>query len=150
MEHTNTTSNLPIIRAAFPIHSIPHSLIMEHPHCLPWIHPLLLLTMLFIATPITVRAQISNMPCTISMITTFTPCLNFITGSSANGNSTTQLDCCKSLNTLINTSLKCTCLLILSANNLFSVPSNRTTTILLPQVCNTGGISTQCKGLSIN
>ncbi|KAK4788650.1 hypothetical protein SAY86_019969 [Trapa natans] len=89
----------------------------------------------------TAWAQIST-PCTASMITSFTPCFNFITGSSANGGSPTQ-DCCESFRSMMRTNIECTCLII-TAN--VPIPLiNRNLTISLPRACNTGGIPIQCK-----
>ncbi|KAK4758688.1 hypothetical protein SAY87_019989 [Trapa incisa] len=89
----------------------------------------------------TAQAQIST-PCTASMITSFTPCFNFITGSSANGGSPIH-DCCESFRSMIRTSIECTCLII-TAN--VPIPLiNRNLSISLPRACNTGGIPIQCK-----
>ncbi|KAF8019897.1 hypothetical protein BT93_G0553 [Corymbia citriodora subsp. variegata] len=88
-----------------------------------------------------VDAQIST-PCTVSMISTFTPCFNFITGSSANGSSPSS-SCCDSFKSLMRTSIDCTCL-VLTANVPISLPINRTLALSLPQACN-GGVPLQCK-----
>ncbi|KAK8588328.1 hypothetical protein V6N12_022777 [Hibiscus sabdariffa] len=77
------------------------------------------------------------------MITTFTPCLNFITGSSSNGSSPTQ-DCCGSLRSLISRSMDCACLII-AANIPFQLPVNRTLALGLPRACNMAGVPVQCK-----
>ncbi|OMO54425.1 hypothetical protein CCACVL1_27801 [Corchorus capsularis] len=88
------------------------------------------------------QGQIST-SCTASMISTFTPCLNFITGSSNNGTSPTQ-GCCGSLKSLMSTSMDCACL-ILTANVPFQLPINRTLALSLPRACNMGGVPVQCK-----
>ncbi|KAI3439411.1 AAI domain-containing protein [Psidium guajava] len=88
-----------------------------------------------------VDAQI-NTPCSTSLISSFTPCFNFITGSSANGGSPSS-ECCKSFKSLLRTSLDCTCLLV-AANVPIPLPVNRTLALSLPQACN-GGLPLQCK-----
>ncbi|KAF4370162.1 hypothetical protein F8388_007303, partial [Cannabis sativa] len=66
-----------------------------------------------------VNGQIST-PCTFTMITSFTPCLNFITGSSSNGQSQAPTTgCCSSLRTLLSSGMDCACLLVTA-----SVPFN--------------------------
>ncbi|PKI34464.1 hypothetical protein CRG98_045145 [Punica granatum] len=77
------------------------------------------------------------------MITSFTPCFNFITGSSGNSNSPTE-DCCDSFRSLMRTSVECTCLVI-TANVPIPLPINRTLAISLPRACNNGGVPMQCK-----
>ncbi|KAE8676199.1 Bifunctional inhibitor/lipid-transfer protein/seed storage 2S albumin superfamily protein, putative isoform 1 [Hibiscus syriacus] len=69
-----------------------------------------LLTVLSILSTVSVKGQ-STTACSASMISSFTPCLNFITGSSSNGSSPTQ-DCCGSLKSLISRSMDCARLLI--------------------------------------
>ncbi|KAL5712560.1 hypothetical protein ACHQM5_014721 [Ranunculus cassubicifolius] len=100
---------------------------------------LMLLVMLSI-TPI--NAQITT-PCTASMITNFTPCLNFITGSSSNGGSPTT-QCCGSVKSLLSTSVDCACL-IFTANVPLQLPINRSLAISLPRMCKIGGVPIQCK-----
>lgn len=90
-----------------------------------------------------VNGQIST-PCTFSMITNFTPCLNFITGSSNNGSSSPTRGCCSSLKSLMSSGMDCACLLI-SANVPFQLPINRTLAAFLPRACNLNGLSIQCK-----
>ncbi|XVE73101.1 hypothetical protein DITRI_Ditri11bG0090600 [Diplodiscus trichospermus] len=91
---------------------------------------------------ISVKGQIST-ACTASMISTFTPCLNFITGSTSNGTSPTQ-GCCGSLKSLMSSSMDCACLII-TANVPFQLPINRTLALSLPRACNMGGVPVQCK-----
>ncbi|KAI4301229.1 hypothetical protein L6164_034526 [Bauhinia variegata] len=81
-------------------------------------------------------------PCTTSMISTFTPCANFITGSSNNG-STPSSSCCDSLKDLMKSSTACACMVI-SAN--VPIPLNRTLALSLPQACNMNGVPLQCQG----
>ncbi|XP_077247748.1 non-specific lipid transfer protein GPI-anchored 20-like [Tasmannia lanceolata] len=82
--------------------------------------------------------------CTNSMISSFTPCLNFITGSSANGSSPTA-GCCSSLSSLLSSSTDCACL-ILTGNVPFQLPINRALAISLPRACNGASVPLQCKG----
>ncbi|GAB4841610.1 hypothetical protein Ancab_022324 [Ancistrocladus abbreviatus] len=89
-----------------------------------------------------VNGQIST-PCSISMINNFTPCLNYITGSSANGTSPTG-DCCSAVRSIMGTSMDCTCLLV-TASVPLPININRILALSLPRACNTGGIPLQCK-----
>ncbi|KFK37566.1 hypothetical protein AALP_AA4G273400 [Arabis alpina] len=88
--------------------------------------------------------QIISTPCTSSMISSFTPCLNFITGSSG-GSITPTAGCCDSLKSLTNTGMDCACL-ILTAN--VPLPTgfiNRTLSLGLPRACKMGGVPVQCQ-----
>ncbi|KAG7570903.1 Bifunctional inhibitor/plant lipid transfer protein/seed storage helical domain [Arabidopsis thaliana x Arabidopsis arenosa] len=90
------------------------------------------------------KGQQISTPCTSSMISTFTPCLNFITGSSG-GSVTPTAGCCDSLKTLTNTGMGCACL-ILTAN--VPLPTgfiNRTLALALPRACKMGGVPIQCQ-----
>ncbi|KAJ6336024.1 hypothetical protein OIU78_012596 [Salix suchowensis] len=87
---------------------------------------------------ISVKGQIST-PCTISMISSFTPCINFITGST-NGSPPTA-SCCGSFRSLMSTGMDCACLL-LTANVPVQLPINRTLAISLPRACS---VPLQCK-----
>ncbi|KAK7843914.1 protein yls3 [Quercus suber] len=96
---------------------------------------------LLVISAILVKGQIRT-PCTTSMINSFTPCFNFITGSSNNGSSPTS-DCCSSLQSLTSTSVDCACL-VLTANVPVQLPINRTLALSLPQACNMA-VPVQCK-----
>ncbi|KAL9435924.1 hypothetical protein AB3S75_022066 [Citrus x aurantiifolia] len=100
---------------------------------------LLLATLLVIS----VNGQLTT-PCTTSMISSFTPCLNFITGSTSNGVTTPTQNCCDSLKSLMSTSMDCTCLVI-TANVPLQLPINRTLSLSLPRACNMDGVPVQCK-----
>ncbi|KAL0459509.1 UNVERIFIED_CONTAM: hypothetical protein Slati_0578100 [Sesamum latifolium] len=77
------------------------------------------------------------------MITTFTPCLNYVTGSSGRGSSPTE-DCCNSLKSLMNDGMDCACLIV-TGNVPLSIPFiNRNLAISLPRVCQTS-VPVQCK-----
>ncbi|XVF32545.1 hypothetical protein REPUB_Repub17cG0091500 [Reevesia pubescens] len=91
---------------------------------------------------ISVKGQVST-ACTASMISNFTPCLNFITRSTGNGTSPTQ-SCCDSLKSLINSSKDCACLIV-TANVPFQLPINRNSALGLPGAC---GVPVQCKRAS--
>ncbi|KAJ0759600.1 putative protein-serine/threonine phosphatase [Helianthus annuus] len=78
------------------------------------------------------------------MIASFTPCVNYITGSSANGGSPTA-SCCKAVESLMTTRMDCTCFIV-TGNVPFSLPSpiNQVLAITLP-VCNSKNVPFQCK-----
>lgn len=89
------------------------------------------------------NAQI-NTPCNPSTISTlFTPCMGFLTGSSANGTSPTT-ECCGALKSLTSSGMDCLCLLV-TASVPFKIPINRTLAISLPRACNMPGVPVQCK-----
>ncbi|XP_062213221.1 non-specific lipid transfer protein GPI-anchored 20-like [Phragmites australis] len=81
--------------------------------------------------------------CAASLVTTFTPCLNFVTGSTNGGGSPTQ-QCCGSLAEMVRTSADCACL-VLTGNVPFSLPINRTLAISLPKFCNSMSVPLQCR-----
>ncbi|KAF3436270.1 hypothetical protein FNV43_RR23362 [Rhamnella rubrinervis] len=93
---------------------------------------------------ISVHGQTINTPCTASMISSFTPCLNFITGSSSNGPSSPTTGCCNSLKSMMSGSRDCFCLLV-TANVPLQLPINRTLAISLPRSCNMEAIPIQCQ-----
>lgn len=90
-----------------------------------------------------VQGQIST-SCSASMISSFTPCINFVTNSSGNGTSPTA-DCCNALRSLTSTSMDCMCLIV-TGSVPFQMPINRTLAISLPRACNTASVPVQCKG----
>ncbi|KAF2285411.1 hypothetical protein GH714_003614 [Hevea brasiliensis] len=59
--------------------------------------PVIAIALVVLIIPAT-HGQI-NTPCTPSLLSSFTPCMNFLTNSSADGTSPTQ-DCCSSLKNL--------------------------------------------------
>ncbi|PIN01685.1 hypothetical protein CDL12_25806 [Handroanthus impetiginosus] len=99
------------------------------------------ISLLLLLSP--VSAQTTS-ACTPSMITTFTPCMNFITNSTVNGSTTPTADCCNSLKSLMINGKDCLCL-IATAGVPFQVPINRTAAISLPRLCNMPGVPLQCK-----
>ncbi|KAE8022693.1 hypothetical protein FH972_008474 [Carpinus fangiana] len=102
--------------------------------------PILAMAVFFISIP--VYGQIST-PCNASMISSFTPCLNFLSNSTANGTSPSA-DCCNALKSLTSGSKDCTCL-IFTGNVPFQIPINQTLAISLPRACNMPGVPLQCK-----
>ncbi|RCV40494.1 hypothetical protein SETIT_9G058700v2 [Setaria italica] len=102
---------------------------------------LLLLAAAMSAAPASGQAVATS--CTASLITTFTPCLNFVTGSTNGGGSPTQ-QCCGSLAEMVRTGADCACL-ILTGNVPFSLPINRTLAISLPKLCSSTSVPLQCR-----
>ncbi|ESW15268.1 hypothetical protein PHAVU_007G058600 [Phaseolus vulgaris] len=88
-------------------------------------------------------AQITT-PCNASIVGTFfTPCMNFLTNSSANGTSPTT-ECCTALKSLTSGGMDCLCLIV-TGSVPFRIPVNRTLAISLPRACNMPGVPLQCK-----
>ncbi|EYU23234.1 hypothetical protein MIMGU_mgv1a023236mg [Erythranthe guttata] len=102
-----------------------------------WSATLLALIVLIISSVLLFGAkaqQIISTPCTSSVITTFTPCLNYVTGSSGTASSPTK-DCCDSLKSLMTNNMDCVCLIV-TGNVPFSLPFlNSNLAISLPRVC---------------
>lgn len=97
---------------------------------------------IFMAGP--TYAQI-NTPCNPSTLSTlFTPCMSFLTNSSANGTSPTT-QCCTALKSLTSGGMDCLCLIV-TASVPFKIPINRTLAISLPRACKMPGVPVQCKG----
>ncbi|GJR83372.1 probable pathogenesis-related protein [Tanacetum coccineum] len=84
------------------------------------------------------------------MITGFTPCVNYITGSSPNGKSPSA-SCCDAMESLMTTSTDCACLIV-TGNVPFSLPSpiNQALAISLPQACNSKSMPLQCKATGVS
>lgn len=91
--------------------------------------------------------QMITTACTSSLISSFTPCLNFLSGSTNDGGSPTA-ECCRSVASLVSSSTECACL-ILTGNVPFSLPITRTLAILLPRLCRSP-VPLQCTGLIIS
>ncbi|XAR61184.1 hypothetical protein NMG60_11034817 [Bertholletia excelsa] len=110
---------------------------------------LLLITIsaaILLISVVSVNGQISS-PCSASSISSFTPCINFITGSSSNGSAPTS-DCCNSLKSVMSDSMDCACLII-TGNVPIPLPINRTLAISLPRLCKNSGIPIQCKATGV-
>ncbi|CAL1411302.1 unnamed protein product [Linum trigynum] len=90
----------------------------------------------------TSNGQITT-PCSATAIAGLTPCMNFLTNSSAAGSSPTA-DCCDQLKNLTGAGMDCMCLLV-TASVPFQIPINRTLAISLPRACNMPGVPVQCK-----
>ncbi|KAJ8641688.1 hypothetical protein MRB53_018382 [Persea americana] len=90
----------------------------------------------------TVYGQITT-ACTNSMISSFTPCLNYLTGSTGNASSPTK-DCCSALSSVTQSSTECACLM-LTGNVPFQLPINRTIAVSLPRACSMAPVPLQCK-----
>ncbi|KAL2926515.1 Lipid transfer-like protein VAS [Bienertia sinuspersici] len=90
-----------------------------------------------------IHAQIPTSPCTNSMISSFTPCVNYLTNSSGNGSSPTT-ECCNSLRSLMSNGTDCLCQIV-TGGVPFRFPINRTMAISLPRACNQPGVPIQCK-----
>lgn len=105
---------------------------------------------IFAIVAATVLAQVSGQAstaCTAALISSFTPCLNYITGS-INGGGSPSADCCKAFGSVITSSTDCACL-ILTGSVPFSLPINRTLAISLPRVCGSTSVPLQCTGTSM-
>lgn len=111
------------------------------------ISPLLSLLALALVAILSVNGQ-TNVPCSASMLSSFSPCLNFVTNSSANGTSPTA-DCCNSIRSLASGSRDCLCLIV-TGGVPFQIPINRTLAISLPRACNLPGVPLQCNGIQVS
>ncbi|CAN0898103.1 Non-specific lipid transfer protein GPI-anchored 16 [Linum grandiflorum] len=91
--------------------------------------------------------QIISTPCTTSMVSSFTPCINFITGSSSNGSSTSSpaAGCCDAFKELVAASMDCACLVVM-ANVPIQLPFVPPLSISLPRACKLG-VPLRCKGI---
>ncbi|KAL8128847.1 hypothetical protein V2J09_018002 [Rumex salicifolius] len=110
---------------------------------LGWVFPAMVVAALVaLQAAVPGSAQIAVSPCTASMLTSFTPCMNFLTNSSANMTTPTP-GCCNSLMSLASNSSGCLCQ-ILTGGSPFPLPVNRTSAISLPKSCNMSGVPIQC------
>uniref|UniRef100_A0ACD5UZ36 Uncharacterized protein n=1 Tax=Avena sativa TaxID=4498 RepID=A0ACD5UZ36_AVESA len=105
------------------------------------------LVLLALFTPAPVSGQAVATSCTASLITSFTPCLSYITNSTNGGGSSPTTDCCRSLAGVVNASTSCACL-ILTGNVPLGLPINRTLAVTLPKACNSMSVPLQCKDTS--
>ncbi|KAH0457699.1 hypothetical protein IEQ34_013014 [Dendrobium chrysotoxum] len=88
------------------------------------------------------KGQQVSTQCTGLLLRSFTPCLNFLTGST-NGGGSPSSECCKSLGSLISSSTQCACLVVTGSVPL-SVPFNKTLAISLPRLCKSTSVPLQC------
>ncbi|KAH9623052.1 hypothetical protein KSS87_020818 [Heliosperma pusillum] len=104
---------------------------------------LIILALAFILLNSSSYAQITSLPCTSSMLTSFTPCINYLTSSSGTGGSPTS-DCCNSLRMLTSNGTGCLCQIVTGGVPI-RIPFNRTLAIALPKACKQPGVPVQCK-----
>nr|CAB3452067.1 unnamed protein product [Digitaria exilis] len=100
-----------------------------------------------LAAPAFGQQQGGAASCTASLITSFTPCLNFLTSSTNGGGSPPTQDCCRSLASLMSASTGCACLILTGGVPLVG-PINRTLAVSLPKACNSGAVPLQCQDTS--
>ncbi|CAI9785680.1 unnamed protein product [Fraxinus pennsylvanica] len=106
----------------------------------------MLILSLLLLSAFRVNGQI-NTACTSSTISSFTPCFNYLTGSSGTGSSP-PAECCSSLKNLTSDSMDCTCLIV-TGNVPVSIPFiSRPLAISLPRMCNST-VPLQCKATGI-
>ncbi|KAL8513620.1 hypothetical protein ACS0TY_012921 [Phlomoides rotata] len=112
-----------------------------------WMSATITLIVLVIScTVFRTKAQI-NTACSTSMISSFTPCLNFITGSSGSGSSPTR-DCCDTVKSLMTDNMDCACLIITGSVPV-SIPFiNANMSISLPRACKSS-VPLQCKASGV-
>ncbi|CAN4091809.1 unnamed protein product [Withania somnifera] len=79
------------------------------------------------------------------MLTSFTPCLNFLTNS--NGTATPSAGCCNALRTMMGNGSACLCA-IATGGIPFQIPVSPNATMSLPQACNMARVPLQCKASS--
>ncbi|PPD69375.1 hypothetical protein GOBAR_DD33742 [Gossypium barbadense] len=109
-------------------------------HHVPVMVVLALMSLMMLLLP--ANGQTINNPCTPAMLTTFTPCFNFLTNSSANATSPSPA-CCNALKNLTSSSMGCTCLIV-TGSVPFQLPINRTLAVSLPRACNMPSVPLQC------
>ncbi|XP_048536305.1 non-specific lipid transfer protein GPI-anchored 20-like [Triticum urartu] len=100
--------------------------------------------LLALALPAPASGQAAS--CTASLVSSFTPCLGYITNSTSSTSPTVA--CCRSLSALVNASTGCACLLLTGSVPLGGVPVNRTLAVTLPRACNSMAVPLQCKDAS--
>ncbi|KAL2935818.1 Protein YLS3 [Bienertia sinuspersici] len=101
-----------------------------------------LLLITFVLVVKSVNGQVST-PCTTSMISTFTPCLNYITGSTSDG-ATPSSNCCDALKSVMSSSMDCACLMV-TASVPLPLIVNRTLALGLPRICKAAGVPVKCE-----
>ncbi|KAK8956666.1 hypothetical protein KSP39_PZI000510 [Platanthera zijinensis] len=85
--------------------------------------------------------QIST-ACTNSIISSFTPCLNYL-ASSTNGGGSPSAQCCGSLAAVVNSSTQCACL-ILTGSVPLTLPINKVLAVSLPRLCKNRSVPLKC------
>ena len=108
----------------------------------------LILTALAVASLNSVNGQVTG-SCTTSMMSTFTPCANIITGSTNNNGLMPPSTCCDSLRSLMTTNTDCACLLVSAYAPFFQLPITQALSLSFSQACNINGLPLHCKGLHL-
>lgn len=112
--------------------------------------PLAMVVMALTAAPATAQPGLPGglpgaggaaVSCTAALVTSFAPCLNFITNNTASPTA----DCCRSLAGVVNASASCACL-ILTGSVPLGVPVNRSLAVTMPKACNTSALPLLCQG----
>lgn len=103
-----------------------------------------ILATLIVASVNLVYGQVST-SCTTSMMSSFTPCANIITGSTNNG-LVPPSTCCDLLRSLMSTNMDCACLVISANAPFFQQPISQALALSLSQACSINGVPLQCKG----
>ncbi|KAM0924696.1 hypothetical protein ACQ4PT_004648 [Festuca glaucescens] len=112
------------------------------------VSPAVAVAVLLLSTAaMSVSGQAVATSCTASLISTFTPCLNFVTGSTNGGGSPTQ-QCCRAVAGVVRTAEDCACL-ILTGNVPFSLPINRTLSISLTRICKSLSVPLKCRDTAV-
>ncbi|RZC48912.1 hypothetical protein C5167_017337 [Papaver somniferum] len=114
-----------------------------------FLHIFTLLSIVLSVSITPVYGQI-NTSCTASMISSFTPCLNYIaqgSGGNASAPATPSTECCSSLKSLASNGMNCACLIV-TGSVPFQLPINRTLAISLPKACKLDGVPVQCDASS--
>ncbi|KAG5086361.1 hypothetical protein AAZX31_19G144400 [Glycine max] len=102
-----------------------------------------ILATLIVASVNLVYGQVST-SCTTSMMSSFTPCANIITGSTNNG-LVPPSTCCDLLRSLMSTNMDCACMVISANAPFFQQPLSQALALSLSQACNINGVPLQCK-----
>ncbi|XP_020971145.1 non-specific lipid-transfer protein-like protein At2g13820 isoform X2 [Arachis ipaensis] len=92
------------------------------------------------------KAQSSSSSSCTSTLTSLSPCLNYIMGSS----STPSSSCCSQLSSVVKSSPQCLCSVLNGGGSNLGIPINQTLALSLPSACKvqTPPVS-QCKGKKI-
>ncbi|KAL1367377.1 hypothetical protein AAHE18_02G048100 [Arachis hypogaea] len=91
------------------------------------------------------KAQSSSSSSCTSTLTSLSPCLNYIMGSS----STPSSSCCSQLSSVVKSSPQCLCSVLNGGGSNLGIPINQTLALSLPSACKvqTPPVS-QCKGVN--
>ncbi|KAK8954359.1 hypothetical protein KSP39_PZI002844 [Platanthera zijinensis] len=92
---------------------------------------------------VSVSGQQISTACTTSLISTFTPCFDYLTGSS-NGGSGPSGDCCTTFASLISSSTQCACLILTGNVPVSFRLFNKTLALSLSPLCGRTSVPLQC------